>query len=97
MNLLVTDKHLKELPLFPLPGTVFFPNTLLPLHVFEPRYRQLTKFCIDNSWPMAVVLIEPGSLPKTTSGKLQRSATRKQYLQGTLGRVRRRTDTSAVA
>ncbi len=60
MNLLVTDKHLKELPLFPLPGTVFFPNTLLPLHVFEPRYRQLTKFCIDNSWPMAVVLIEPG-------------------------------------
>jgi fatty-acyl-CoA synthase len=44
-----------------------------------------------------VVLIEPGSLPKTTSGKLQRSATRKQYSLGTLGRVRRRTDTSAVA
>ncbi|KPK13678.1 MAG: hypothetical protein AMJ62_14785 [Myxococcales bacterium SG8_38] len=44
-----------------------------------------------------VVLIEAGSLPKTTSGKLQRSATRAQYLQGTLGRVRRRTDTSAVA
>ena len=44
-----------------------------------------------------VVLIEPGSLPKTTSGKLQRAATRKQYLLGTLGRVRRRTDTSAVA
>jgi fatty-acyl-CoA synthase len=44
-----------------------------------------------------VVLIEAGSLPKTTSGKLQRSATREQYLEGTLGRVRRRTDTSAVA
>jgi fatty-acyl-CoA synthase len=44
-----------------------------------------------------VVLIEAGSLPKTTSGKLQRSATRQQYLDGTLGRVRRRTDTSAVA
>ena len=44
-----------------------------------------------------VVLIEAGSLPKTTSGKLQRSATRKQYLLGTLGRVRRRTNTSAVA
>ncbi len=44
-----------------------------------------------------VVLIEPGSLPKTTSGKLQRSQTREQYLDGTLGRVRRRTDTSAVA
>jgi fatty-acyl-CoA synthase len=44
-----------------------------------------------------VVLIEAGSLPKTTSGKLQRSATRDQYLEGTLGRVRRRTDVSAVA
>ena len=44
-----------------------------------------------------VVLIEAGSLPKTTSGKLQRSATREQYLEGTLGRVRRRTDVSAVA
>ena len=44
-----------------------------------------------------VVLIEAGYLPKTTSGKLQRSATRQQYLEGTLGRVRRRTDTSAVA
>ena len=44
-----------------------------------------------------VALIEPGSLPKTTSGKLQRQATRKQYLDRTLGRIRRRTDTSAVA
>lgn len=29
------------LPLFPLPNVVLFPDTLLPLHVFEPRYRQL--------------------------------------------------------
>jgi len=60
MNLLVTDQHLNELPLFPLPGTVFFPNTLMPLHVFEPRYRALTRYCIQHSWPMAIVLIEPG-------------------------------------
>jgi Lon protease-like protein len=60
MNLLVTDRHLEELPLFPLPGTVFFPSTLLPLHVFEPRYRAMTRYCIRHSWPMAVVLIEPG-------------------------------------
>ncbi|MBT8469724.1 MAG: fatty acyl-AMP ligase [Myxococcales bacterium] len=44
-----------------------------------------------------VVLIDAGSLPKTTSGKLQRSATRAQYLAGTLGRVRRRTGGLAVA
>ena len=42
-----------------------------------------------------VVLIEAGSLPKTTSGKLQRSATRKQYLDGTLGRIHRRTAAAA--
>jgi Lon protease-like protein len=29
------------LPLFPLPTTVLFPNVFLPLHVFEPRYRDL--------------------------------------------------------
>jgi len=44
-----------------------------------------------------VVLIEAGSLPKTTSGKLQRSATREQYLRRTLGGVRRRTGGLAVA
>jgi Lon protease-like protein len=29
------------LPVFPLPNTVFFPRTTLPLHIFEPRYRQM--------------------------------------------------------
>ena len=32
-------QQLEALPLFPLPGTVFFPHTLLPLYVFEERYR----------------------------------------------------------
>ena len=31
------------LPLFPLPNIVFFPHTRLPLHVFEPRYRQMVQ------------------------------------------------------
>ena len=30
-------------PLFPLPGCVFFPHTLLPLHIFEDRYRSMTR------------------------------------------------------
>ena len=30
-------------PLFPLPGCVFFPHTLLPLHIFEDRYRAMTR------------------------------------------------------
>ena len=31
----------EAIPLFPLPGMVFIPYTILPLHVFEPRYREL--------------------------------------------------------
>ena len=30
-------------PLFPLPNAVFFPYTVLPLHIFEPRYRAMVK------------------------------------------------------
>src|SRR5882724_10251523 len=31
------------IPLFPLPNVVLFPQVLLPLHIFEPRYRQMVK------------------------------------------------------
>lgn len=57
---LPTAKQLAHLPLFPLPELVFFPHTILPLHVFEVRYREMTEWCLENAWPMAVVMIEPG-------------------------------------
>ncbi|HEU4537093.1 MAG TPA: LON peptidase substrate-binding domain-containing protein, partial [Polyangiaceae bacterium] len=44
-------------PLFPLPHTVLFPGALLPLHVFEPRYRIMTKHCLATHRTMAVVLV----------------------------------------
>ncbi|HEX7096373.1 MAG TPA: LON peptidase substrate-binding domain-containing protein [Acidimicrobiales bacterium] len=47
-------------PMFPL-GTVLFPSQLLPLHVFEPRYRQLTVDCLRDDRGFGVVLIERGS------------------------------------
>ena len=53
---------LKALPLFPLSGTVFFPHTLLPLHVFEPRYRQMTEHVIAGHGHMAVVLSDPNQV-----------------------------------
>lgn len=56
----LSPEQLAQLPLFPLPRLVFFPHTLLPLHVFEPRYRVMVRWCIDNDWPMAVVLIALG-------------------------------------
>ena len=48
------------IPLFPLATVVFFPNTLLPLHVFEPRYRQMIKDIIDGERFIGMVLLKPG-------------------------------------
>jgi Lon protease-like protein len=36
-------------PLFPLPDLVLFPGVLLPLHVFEPRYRQMIEDLLDGN------------------------------------------------
>jgi Lon protease-like protein len=47
-------------PMFPL-GLVHFPGVMLPLRVFEPRYRQLTIDCLDGDREFGVVLIERGS------------------------------------
>ena len=43
-----------ELPVFPLPRLTFFPHTLLPLHVFEDRYRAMTAYCLEHDHLMAV-------------------------------------------
>jgi uncharacterized protein len=48
------------LPLFPL-GTVLFPGALMPLHIFEPRYRVLIRRCIEQQRPFGIILIRSGS------------------------------------
>lgn len=48
------------MPMFPL-GTVLLPGALLPLHVFEPRYRALVQDCLAATREFGVVLIERGS------------------------------------
>lgn len=47
--------------LFPLPNVVFFPQVLLPLHIFEPRYRQMTADSLRDDRLIGMVLIQPGS------------------------------------
>jgi Lon protease-like protein len=47
-------------PMFPL-ESVLLPGALLPLHVFEHRYRQLIRDCLDADGTFGVVLIERGS------------------------------------
>lgn len=48
-----------ELPLFPL-NTVLFPGQVLPLHIFEDRYRLLIRHCLADDKPFGVVLIQQG-------------------------------------
>lgn len=48
------------LPIFPLPELSFFPHTLLPLHVFEARYRAMITDCLARDKRMAVVGLKPG-------------------------------------
>jgi Lon protease-like protein len=49
-----------ELPLFPL-HTVLFPGMLLPLHIFEARYKQMIRRCLESDQLFGVVLIKNGS------------------------------------
>jgi len=48
-----------EIPLFPL-HTVLCPGIVLPLHIFEDRYRALVRHCLDTGVPFGVVLIRDG-------------------------------------
>lgn len=51
---------LTSLPIFPLPNCVLLPGGLMPLHVFEPRYRDLTRDCLAGTQLMAVARLRPG-------------------------------------
>lgn len=48
-------KAYSDLPIFPLPDTVLFPGGMLPLHVFEPRYVEMTRDVIAGSGVMGIV------------------------------------------
>lgn len=50
----------RSLPVFPLPGTVLFPRTVVALHVFEPRYRALVRDALDGTSEFALALLRPG-------------------------------------
>src|SRR5678815_4288930 len=48
------------LPLFPLPNVVLFPNVFLPLHIFEPRYREMVADAIAGDRVIGMALLKPG-------------------------------------
>ena len=53
-----------ELPLFPLPNVVLFPSALLPLHIFEARYRAMVADSLDGERLIGMVMLRPGWEPR---------------------------------
>jgi Lon protease-like protein len=50
----------RAIPLFPLPNVVLFPRAVLPLHVFEERYKQMTADALAGHRQIAMALLRPG-------------------------------------
>ncbi|HEX4568093.1 MAG TPA: LON peptidase substrate-binding domain-containing protein [Vicinamibacterales bacterium] len=48
------------IPIFPLPNVVLFPNVFLPLHIFEPRYRQMVDDALNGDRIIGMVLLRSG-------------------------------------
>ena len=49
----------EQLPVMPLPGAVLFPHALLPLYIFEPRYRKMLEHALQRHRMFCVTLIKP--------------------------------------
>ena len=49
-----------EIPIFPLPNVVLFPSALLPLHIFEPRYRAMVADALEGERLIGLVMLRPG-------------------------------------
>ena len=60
-KVVLTPAVLADLPVFPLPNAVLLPGALLPLHIFEPRYRAMARHCLDHHRAMAIALILEGA------------------------------------
>jgi Lon protease-like protein len=54
-----------EIPLFPLPNLVLFPHIVVPLHIFEERYKLMINGCIDNDEVFGLVLLRAGADDET--------------------------------
>jgi ATP-dependent Lon protease len=54
-----------EIALFPLPNLILFPNIVVPLHIFEERYKMMINGCIDRDEAFGLVLLRSGAEEET--------------------------------
>ena len=55
-------------PVFPLPGLVLFPHVVLPLHIFELRYRTMVRDALSAERILTLALLRPGATEDDTPG-----------------------------
>ena len=53
--------QLPDVPLFPL-QLVMLPSELVPLHIFEPRYRDMVAYCVDHEAPFCIVMVDEAGM-----------------------------------
>lgn len=56
----IDQDSLQAVPLFPLPNVVLFPRAVLPLHIFEDRYKTMTADVLAGDRLIAMALLKPG-------------------------------------
>jgi Lon protease-like protein len=76
----LVEDNWSEVPLFPLPDYVLFPHTLVPFHVFEPRYVNMLDDCLAGSRLVVIVGMQPG-------WELNPEASADTYEVGGIGRI----------
>ncbi|MSR44586.1 MAG: hypothetical protein EXS15_04405 [Phycisphaerales bacterium] len=75
---MISINFAQPVALFPLPGVVLLPHTAMPLHVFEPRYRQMIRHAVGENEsgamrPIAIASILPDANPTQHSPPLRRA------------------------
>src|SRR5438034_6247945 len=55
-----TNELPDSVPLFPLPNVVLFPRAVLPLHIFEERYKAMTADALAGNGQIAMAVLLPG-------------------------------------
>ncbi len=59
----IRERFTGRAPIFPLPDVVTFPHAVLPLHIFEQRYRQMVDDALEGEQLIAMALLKPGWEP----------------------------------
>ena len=63
-----------EAPIMVLPGAVLFPNAVLPLRIFEPRYRAMLQWALERDRMFCVAMMKPGITEAETEGQFFHTA-----------------------